>query len=367
MIVDTHIDLPYRLLKSSEDVSGRTTRGDFDYPRAVAGGLSVPFMSIYIPSDQDGKPKAKATADTLIDIVNRLISRFPEKFARVQSVDDVQRNFKAGKISLVMGMENGSGICEDLANVRYFHERGIRYITLAHAKSNRIADAAYDKKRPWNGLSPFGRMLVPEMNRIGIMVDVSHVSDSAARQAILLSRAPVIASHSACRAFTPGWERNISDELIRLIAERGGTVQIPFASGFLVDSIRVKVDGLWSAVNKYARGQHISSGDPKAARFAKEYRKKHGIPYARCADVARHVDHVVRLVGIDHVGLGSDFDGVGDDLPEGLKDVTGYPRLIEEFLKMGYTEEHIRKICSENLLRVWSAVERVSHEMRKSQ
>ena len=364
IIVDTHIDLPYRLLKSHDDVSSRTTGGDFDYPRAVAGGLNVPFMSIYIPSEQDGKPAAKATADKLIDIVERLVKQWPDKFAIPRSVDDVRRQVRAGKLALAMGMENGSGIGSDLADVQHFYERGIRYVTLAHAKSNLIADAAYDKQRPWNGLSPFGRKLVAEMNRVGIMVDVSHLSDSAARQATLLSRAPIIASHSACRAFTPGWERNISDDLIRLIAARGGTIQIPFASSFLVDSIRTRVDGFWSEVAAYAREHHISTTSAEAVRYGREYRKQQKIPYARCADVARHIDHVVRLVGVDHVGIGSDFEGVGDDLPEGLKDVSGYPRLIEELLRMGYTEGQIRKICSENILRVWSDVERISRDLQ---
>jgi membrane dipeptidase len=364
VIVDTHIDLPYRLLKNPADVSIRAADGDFDYPRAIQGGLKVPFMSIYIPAEQDGKPGAKATADKLIDIVERLVKRFPDKFAIPRSVDDVKRQVKQGKLSLAMGMENGSGLGDALANVRYFFDRGIRYVTLAHAKSNAIADAAYDTKRPWKGLSPFGRKLVAEMNRVGIMVDVSHVSDSAARQAIRLSRAPVIASHSACRAFTPGWERNASDDLIRLIAARGGTIQIPLASSFLVDSIRTRVDDLWTAVSSYSREHHISTVSREALQFGREYRRQHGIPYARSVDIARHIDHVVRLVGIDYVGIGSDFDGVGDDLPEGVKDVSGYPRIIEELLRMGYTEPDIQKICAGNLLRVWTDVERVARELQ---
>lgn len=364
IIVDTHIDLPYRLSKSPTDVSIRTPTGDFDYPRAKAGGLNVAFMSVYVPAEHDGKSSATRVANSLIDIVESLVKRWPDKFAVARSPEDVARQSDQGKISLAMGMENGSGVGKNLKNVRYFYDRGIRYITLTHAKNNDIADASYAKTRRWHGLSPFGRKLIAEMNRVGIMVDVSHVSDSAFFQVVRLSKAPVIASHSGCRAFTPGWQRNMSDEMIRALASCGGTIQINFGGSFLVDSIRRKVDDMWPAVTRYAKSRGLSTSDSAVVRYAQEYHRQHGIAYAHVADVARHIDHVVKLVGIDHVGFGSDFDGVGDDLPIGLKDVSGYPNLIYELLTMGYTEKDIEKVCSGNLLRVWTEVSRVARELQ---
>ena len=231
VIVDTHIDLPYALVASWQDVTGRCKHGDFDYVRARQGGLDVAFMSIYVSSSLDGSAKATERADLLMDTVEALARRAPEKFVIVRSVADVRRQSGQGKVMLALGMENGSPINGSLATLRRFYDRGIRYITLAHAKSNALADASYDTKRPWKGLSPFGRTVVGEMNRLGIMVDISHLSDLAAKDILAISTAPVIASHSACRFFTPGWERNISDELITAVGAAGGVVQVNFGSG----------------------------------------------------------------------------------------------------------------------------------------
>lgn len=360
LIVDTHIDLPYRLLMNWEDVSVRTSTGDFDYSRAKEGGLDVPFMSIYTPASLEGTGKSRSTADTLIDIVCGLVARWPDKFALVVSPADILRQSGSGKILLAMGMENGSPLEGSLGNLRYFYSRGIRYITLAHGKSNHICDSSYDPEHHWNGLSPFGRRVVEEMNRLGIMIDVSHASDSTFQQVIRLSKAPVIASHSACRYFTPGFERNMDDGMIRQLAANGGVIQINFGSTFINNEIRQESDRETKEIDEHLRRNHLKPGGTEARTYTEQYHHDHPVRHADVADVVMHIDHVVKLVGVDFVGLGSDFDGVGDSLPIGLKDVSQYPNLIFELLKRGYSDEQIRKICGGNLLRVWSGVEQVA-------
>jgi membrane dipeptidase len=360
IIVDTHIDVPYRLTEEDVDVGEATEGGDFDYPRAVEGGLNVPFMSIYVPASYQETGGARELADELIDRVEGIVAQHPDKFALAATVEEVLSEVDRGKMVLAMGMENGAPIEGDLTNVRHFHDRGIRYITLAHSKSNAISDSSYDEERQWGGLSPFGREVVAEMNRVGVMVDISHVTDDAARQAIALSTAPVIASHSSCRHFTPGWERNISDELIRLVADNGGVVQVNFGSGFVNEDYHVKWAEQWDAVDQYVEEHQIDGDSDEAKAFREQYRKEHPIEKADVSDVADHIDYIVNLVGIDHVGLGSDFDGLGDSLPHGLSDVSQYPNLIRELLERGYSDEQIGKICSDNILRVWSEVERVA-------
>ena len=360
MIVDTHIDVPYRLSERPDDVAEATEGGNFDYPRARRGGLDVAFFSIYVPASYQETGGAKQLADELIDMVDGIVRDHPDKFARGSTVEEVRHHVGEGKLVLAMGMENGAPIEQDLDNVRYFHRRGIRYITLAHSRANQLADSSYDEQRPWGGLSPLGREVVAEMNRVGMMVDVSHLSDDAARQVIELSAAPVFASHSSCRHFTPGWERNLSDELIRGVAGTGGVVQINFGSAFLDDAYRREQEAQSDEIDRYFEEHRIDEGSAEAAAHRERYRREHPIARPSVSRVADHIDHVVRGVGVDHVGLGSDFDGVGDSLPEGLGDVAAYPNLIRVLLERGYTDEDIGKICGENTLRVWAEVERVA-------
>jgi membrane dipeptidase len=343
-----------------EDISVRTESGDFDYPRAREGGLNAPFMSIYVPAELQDTGGARAYADRLIDLVEKFASDWPDKFAIARSPADVRRLFAAGIMALPMGMENGAPIEDDLANVAHFHRRGIRYITLTHSKNNQICDSSYEKERKWEGLSPFGREVVREMNRVGIMIDVSHLTDATVWQVIELSTAPVIASHSSCRKFTPGWERNMDDESIRLLAGKGGVIQINFGSAFLDEAANKQSVKLWDDLSRFREENGLSSDDPRVEEFRDAYFRDNPKIYAELSDVVDHIDHVVRLVGVEHVGLGSDFDGVGDSLPAGLKDVSGYPNLIRALLERGYDEQDIRKICGENLLRVWAEVERTA-------
>ncbi len=358
MLIDTHIDVPYRLEEDWEDVSQATQRGDFDYPRAVKGGLNAPFMSIYIPASLEKTGGSYLLANKLIDSMEALVGRAPDKFAMAHSSADLERNFKAGKLSLALGMENGSPIEGKLENLTHFYKRGIRYITLTHSESNHIADSSYDIRRPWKGLSPFGEKVVAEMNRLGIMIDSSHVSDKAFYKVIELTKAPVIASHSSLRAYVPGFERNMDDEMIKALAKNGGVIQINFGSSFVVSQANQ-----WGLQFKAAAKAAGKSSDDKA--FEEEYKKKHPYPFANVDTIIQHINHVRDLVGIDHVGIGSDYDGVGDSLPDGLKDVSTYPNLIEGLLKAGYSEADIVKIMSGNLLRVLKQVEQTAQTLQK--
>ena len=358
IIVDTHVDVPYRVSEEPADISEATESGDFDYPRAVSGGLNAPFMSIYTPAELEAEGGSKKVADSLIDMVEGFVEQSPDKFAIAFTVADVRKHFETGLMSLPMGMENGSPIEGDLANLQYFHDRGIRYITLAHSLSNHISDSSYDENRQWNGISEFGAKVIREMNRLGIMIDVSHVTDEAFRQILEITEVPVIASHSSARHFTQGFERNMSDEMIVALAENGGVIQINFGSTFLTQKARDYSDARTAAGKEYLAQHPELSEDHLYRSYPEVYAKEHGpMPFASLADVLDHFDHVKNLVGIDHVGIGSDFDGVGDSLPTGLKDVSAYPNLVRGLLERGYSEVDIRKILGENLLRVWRAVE----------
>ncbi|MDX1570042.1 MAG: dipeptidase [Xanthomonadales bacterium] len=357
LIADTHIDVPYRVTEAWVDVTRSTEGGDFDLPRARAGGLDLPFMSIYVPASKETEGGAYQLANQLIDHVEALVARAPKDFAVAVSTEDVTRIVGDGKIALAMGMENGSPIEGDLSKLRHFHERGIRYITLAHSKSNHISDSSYDDTRIWNGLSPFGKAVVTQMNRLGMIVDVSHLSDAAFEDVIEISTAPVLATHSSARHFTPDFERNMSDELISKLAKNGGVIAINFGSAFLTRTANEYSQTYWDARDAFEEEHGLEDGNPELEAFAKAYREENPYPYAELSDVLDHIDHVVKLVGVDHVGIGSDYDGVGDSLPVGLKDVSSYPNLVVGLLDRGYSEEDIRKILGGNVMRVWRAVE----------
>tara|TARA_Y100000590_G_scaffold82894_2_gene92414 strand:+ start:8616 stop:9806 length:1191 start_codon:yes stop_codon:yes gene_type:complete len=356
IITDGHIDVPWRLNDGYEDLSVRTEGGDFDYVRAKEGGLDAPFMSIYVPSSYQETGGAKEKADSLIDLVQRIADDHPDKFEVATSVADVNRIFADGKIALPMGMENGAPILDDLSNIQYFYDRGIRYITLTHAKDNLICDSSYDTTNTWGGLSPFGREVVKEMNRVGIMVDISHVTDEVINQVLDMTDVPVIASHSSCRHFTPGWERNMGDNEIRRLKDNGGVIQINYGSSFVTQEAQDKRATNSEKIDAYAKENGLAADDDELKDYAKKVRAENPM-YADITEVVDHFDRVVELAGIDHVAIGSDYDGVGDTLPYGLKDAASYPNLIYHLLKRGYSEEDIEKICYKNIWRVWSAVE----------
>ncbi|WP_419182653.1 dipeptidase [Pseudoalteromonas spongiae] len=357
LLIDTHIDVPYRIYHKWDDVSKATEGGDFDYPRGVKGGLNVPFMSIYIPANLEfeGKGKSYQLANQLIDGMEALAQRAPDKFAIATSTADVEAQFKQGLMSLAMGMENGSPMEGEMANLKHFFDRGVRYITLAHSQSNHISDSSYDIRRKWKGLSPFGKDLVKEMNKIGMLIDVSHISDDAFYQVMELSEVPVIASHSSLRKYTPGFERNMDDKMLLALKENGGVIQINFGSSFVTSAA-----GAWGDKMKAARKQAketFGENSSQVKDFRKAYSAKNPYPFASLEQVLNHIDHVVKLIGIDYVGIGSDYDGVGDSLPIGLKDVASYPNLVQGLLDRGYSDQDIIKLLGGNTMRVWREAE----------
>jgi membrane dipeptidase len=364
LIADTHIDVPIRLHEAWSDVSQATEVGDFDYPRAMEGGLNLPFMSIYTPASMEVDGGSFQLAHQLIDSVEALEGRAPDKFTVVSSTAEALQAKQDGKIGLAMGMENGSPIEGKLENLQQFYDRGIRYITLAHGLSNHISDSSYDKNRQWNGLSPFGKEVVTEMNRLGIMVDISHVSDEAFFQVMELSQVPVIASHSSARHFTPGFERNMSDEMIQALAENGGVIQINFGSSFVTTEANEWFVQMAMARMAWLEETGNAADGPEASEWVKQYRLEKPLPFASIGDVADHIDHVVKLTSYEHVGIGSDYDGVGDSLPEGLKNVSSYPTLIAELLRRGYSEEQVVAILGGNLMRVWSQAEEFARQQQ---
>ena len=254
-----------------------------------------------------------------------------------------------------MGMENGAALEDDINNVQYFYDRGIRYITLTHGTDNLIGDSSYDTTRTHNGLSEYGVEVVKEMNKVGIMVDISHVSDSTFYDVMKVTDVPVIASHSSARKFTPGFERNMDDDMIKALGKNGGVIMINFGGSFVDGEYNEKSGAVREHIVNWLAENGLSRTDSAAVAYIEKYSAENN-PFPNVEKVADHFDHVVALVGIDHVGLGSDFDGVGDSLPTGLKDVSMYPNLIAELLKRGYSKEDIEKICYKNIFRVWDAV-----------
>lgn len=355
LMIDTHIDLPHQLSRGWYDVSERNEKGHFDYERAIEGGLNVAFMSIYMSPTYEFNG-AKNYADTLIGFVNRIVETHPDKFKIVNSTNDVLKNFPSDKVLLAMGMENGSPIEGDLNNIKYFYDKGIRYITLSHTKNNHICDSSGEEEKKWNGLSPFGKEVIKEMNRIGILVDISHVSDSTFYQALELSAVPVFASHSNVRHFTKNLERNMTDEMIIALAKKGGVINVLYGSFLIKDELIKSIDKRRDELTIFLKENNYERNSPEAREFLKQYNIKNPNVDGNVWDVVDIINHIVKLVGIDYVGMGSDFDGVGA-LPVGLKDVSQIPNLIAALLEEGYSEEDIEKICSKNFLRVWKAAE----------
>ena len=361
LIVDTHIDAPGILMDTWADLGVEAKDREFDYPKARAGGLDIAFMSIYTSPKQDADGSAWQVANAMIDGVEALAQRHPGKFEVLTSPRDVERLRAGGRVLLPLGMENGAPLGDKLDNVRFFFERGVRYITLAHSANNRIADSSYALEKTWNGLSPFGREVVREMNRLGIMVDVSHLGDASAKEAIALSTVPVIASHSAFRHFTPGFERNISDEIARLVAAKGGVIQVPFGTAFIDPASAADTQAHFRAINDFNRrnAERKAAGEPELDRkaFDREWDAAHPPRASTLAQVLDQLDYGVKLVGIDHVGIGSDFDGVDGELPPELKTVADFPHLVAGLQARGYREAGIRKLLGGNLLRAWTAIE----------
>jgi membrane dipeptidase len=361
LLLDTHLDTPFELQKKMQDISGRIEGGHFDYVRARQGGLDALFMAVYVPPEYEEKGGAKAFADGTIDMIEGFARQWPDKFALAASIGEIRAQFGSGRVSILMGIENGSALEDDLGNVQHFYDRGVRYITLCHSKNNHICDSSFDDGPKWHGLSPFGKELIARMNRAGMMIDVSHASDETFGQVLELSKAPVVATHSCCRHFTPGWRRNLSDDMIRSLAQKGGVVQVNFGSMFVNPAVNAQFEQLRKEIVQHIQAHNLQG--PERSRYVEQRWKQAQLSKAHVGDVADHIDRIARLAGIDHVGFGSDFDGV-TEVPEGLEDISAYPNLIYELLKRGYGEADIRKICAENFLGVWAAVEKAAAALR---
>ena len=361
IIVDTHIDAPGILMDTWADLGVEAKDREFDHPKSRAGGLDVAFMSIYTSPKQDADGSAWHVANQMIDGVEALVQRHPGKFAILASPKEAARLIEGGRVLLPMGMENGAPLGDKLQNVQFFFDRGVRYITLAHSGNNRLADSSYARTKQWNGLSPFGRDVVREMNRLGMIVDVSHLGDASAKEAIALSRVPVIASHSAFRHFTPDFERNISDDIAKAVAAKGGVIQIPFGTAFIDPASAADTQARFRAIDEFDRNNAAlkAQGQPPKDRvaFDKAWDAAHPVRASTLAQVLDQIDYGVKLLGIDHVGIGSDFDGVDGELPAELKTVTDFPHLVAGLQARGYNDADIRKILGGNLLRAWGAIE----------
>ena len=357
LILDSHIDWPDWILSNPEDISEMTAKGDFDLVRARKGGLNAVLSVMYISSGFD-VDKGRATVDTMLKLVNHYTSTYPDKFAPARIPADVIKNFENNLLSLPVCLENGSPIGDDLGYLKYLKDKGIVYITLCHDRTNQISDSNFDQERRWNGLSPFGLEVVKEMNRLGLMIDISHSTDSTVYQALRYSRAPIVATHSSCRYFTPGLERNLPDTLIKAIASQNGVVMVNFGAMF-IDSVCLKnTNDILDTLDR----KGLSYDSKEGSELIQEFMKTHRL-LSDSKQLVDHIEHIIKVAGIDHVGLGSDFDGIGPSKPADLTDVSGYPVIVFELLKRGYTEQDIKKVLSENFLRVWNDVLKAAEAM----
>lgn len=366
-LVDGHNDLPWALRQGfGNDPYGvdltqnlsTSTRLHTDIPRLRAGGVGGQFWSVYVPASMAPVDAAKATFEQ-IDTVKRIVAAHPDTFELATTADDLVRIHRAGKIASLIGMEGGYSIDDSLGLLREFYDSGARYMTLTHSKSTTWADSGTDAPK-WNGLNAFGEDVVREMNRLGMMVDLSHVSEDTMVDAIRVSEAPVIFSHSSARAVT-AHPRNVPDAVLRQMAGNGGIVMVTFVPGFISEPVRA-----WGAARaaEVTRLTALNPGDPTAVKAGTDaWVAANPAPVATMEDVIAHIQHVREVAGIDHIGLGGDYDGV-DKLPVGLEGVDGYPRLLAELMRRGWSEADIRKISGENLLRVMRAVERVAASKR---
>ncbi len=372
IVVDTHVDAPYALEKNYADVGERGATKHFDIPRAREGGLTAPFFAVYVPARYAESGGAAREALELIDLVRRVVSGHPEDLTLADGVSGIRRAKKEGRIAVLMGIEGGHAIEDSLGALRQFYGLGVRYMTLTHTNTNHWADSSGRFYAPdfnpadfrvHGGLSDFGRSVVREMNRIGMMVDVSHVSDETIDDVLGTSRAPVFASHSSCRALAD-IPRNLTDDQIRRIAAQGGVVMINVSSYFLDQQV---VDAMQAArlplKPEYERIKAEHAGDPQGrdAAFEKLFDT---VPRKRTSwtRVVDHIEHVLTIAGPDAVGLGTDFDGI-EDPPEGLEDVSALPKLTRELLRRGHSEAVVRKVLGENFLRFFDRVETVSRSL----
>ena len=364
-LIDGHNDYPWALRENAGrdlaklDISKPQPSIMTDIARLRAGGVGGQFWSVYVPADLQGESPVTATLEQ-IDIVHRMMRKYPDTFELALTADDVERIFKKGKIASLIGMEGGHSIDSSLAALRMFHRLGARYMTLTHSRNVPWADSATDTP-VLGGLSPFGEEVVREMNWLGMLVDLSHVSPDTMEDAIRVSQAPVIFSHSSARAVNDV-PRNVPDHVLRLLPKNGGVVMVTFVPQFL--SAKVAAWGKLQTEEENRLKQQFAN-DPAAVKSKlADWVKANPAPRATIADTADHIDHIKKIAGIDHIGFGGDFDGI-TSVVEGLEDVSKYPALTAELLRRGYRDEEIKKILGLNILRVMRAVEKVSATEQK--
>jgi membrane dipeptidase len=363
-LIDGHNDYPWALREKAQrnferlDISKPQPTIMTDIARLRAGLVGGQFWSVYVPVELTGQSAVTATLEE-IDTVHQMTRRYPEAFELASTADDVERIFKQGRIASLIGMEGGHSIDNSLAALRMFYRLGARYMTLTHSKNTAWADSATDDPK-FGGLAPFGEEVVREMNWLGMLVDLSHVSPDTMEDAIRISQAPVIFSHSSARALNDV-PRNVPDSVLRLLPKNGGVVMVTFVPGFL--------DRAVAAWNKLQDGEsdrlkkQFPTDAAAVTRGVNEWTAAHPAPRATLAEAADHIDHIRKLAGIDHIGLGSDFDGI-TQVPQGLEDVSKYPSLVAELLRRGYKDDDIKKILGQNILRVMREVEKLSKRLQ---
>ena len=364
LVVDTHDDTTQRFLDGDFDLGPRNASGSIDIPRMREGGLGAIFFAVWMPSKITG-PEAVRRALQQIDAVRAQVTKHSQDLAFATTADEIRWAHKNGKIAVLLGVEGGHIINSDLGVLRKYAELGVRYMTLTHSGNCEWADSSTDKPAH-NGLTDFGKDVIREMNRLGMMVDISHVSDKTFRDVLETSKAPVIASHSSCRALC-NHPRNMTDDMIRALAAKGGVIQINYHVGFLSQEFReaekadpATYDAIVAEVQRRCgnkEGCQLIEGD----KITREYVEQGKLPRVEWTKIIEHIDHAVKVAGIDHVGLGSDFDGA--NMPFGMEDASKLPKITETLLQKGYSEGDVRKILGENTLRLMSDVERVGKQL----
>jgi membrane dipeptidase len=366
IVVDTHDDTTQRFLDGKFDIGERHTDGSIDIPRMREGGLDAIFFSIWMSSKITG-PEAVSRALTQIEAVREQVRTHPKGLVLATTASEVRAAHKQGKIAALMGVEGGHMINSDLDTLRKFAGLGVRYMTLTHSGNDEWADSSTDTPAH-NGLTDFGKDVVREMNRLGVIVDISHVSDKTFYDALEISKAPMIASHSSCRVLCDA-PRNMTDQMMKDLAAKGGVVQINYHVGFLsqefrnVDEAHPDIDKAIEVELQKRCGNNEACRVIEGERLGREYVEQGKLPRVEWTKIVEHIDHAVKIAGIDHVGLGSDFDGA--KMPYGMEDATKLPKITDALLKKGYSEGDVKKILGENTLRVMAEVERVSRERSK--
>jgi membrane dipeptidase len=364
-LIDGHNDYPWALRENVQrdldklDITRPQPTIHTDIARLKAGGVGGQFWSVYTPSDYAGQMAVTATLEQ-IDIVHQMMRKYPQAFELALNAADVERIFKNGRIASMIGMEGGHSIDNSLAALRMFYRLGARYMTLTHSKNTPWADSATDTPQH-GGLTTFGEQVVREMNWLGMLVDLSHVSPDTMKDAIAVSEAPVIFSHSSARALNDV-PRNVPDDVLQMLPKNGGIVMVTFVPGFL--SPKVTAWNTLQTAETNRLQQQFPNDEAARKQGLDAWTKANPAPRATVADAADHIDHIRKVAGIDHIGLGSDFDGI-TSVPDGLEDVSKFPALTAELMRRGYKDDEIKKILGLNLLRVWRAAEDVAAKLQK--